>query len=242
MFRFVLTGPNNGSQFRALGLGQRPFLDAPFTTHLRDLESFRRKAPHTPISNFAGHSTSNGISSDCQGYKPNAPQVHGKWNSHCVDSKVKCSVTCHFEHNSYRRRRPRMHSRQKNFLLILLINSLVRLVVALPCDTNAFHERYTQILLWFLILLWFVSSMLFTTIIYRKTVVFEIIIIFPLSRHREFFNSIQIRFVVVVVACWCSFLYHFVTIFYYFECSHFGVMDLLVAVAFRGGLTIYDFN
>lgn len=80
---FHRTGPNNGSQFRALGLGQRPFLDAPFTTHLRDLESFRRKAPHTPISNFSSHSTSNGINSDCQGYKPNAPQIHGKcWNAY----------------------------------------------------------------------------------------------------------------------------------------------------------------
>lgn len=74
--RVSFAGPNGGHQFRALGLGQRPFLDAPFTSHLRDLETFRRKAPLTPIS--GNHPTTNGISPDCQGYKPNAPQVHGK--------------------------------------------------------------------------------------------------------------------------------------------------------------------
>jgi hypothetical protein len=35
-------------QFRALALGQRPFLDSPFTNHLRELESYhhhhRRKS------------------------------------------------------------------------------------------------------------------------------------------------------------------------------------------------------
>lgn len=30
-------------QFRALALGQRPFLDAPFASHLRELETLRRK-------------------------------------------------------------------------------------------------------------------------------------------------------------------------------------------------------
>ena len=35
-------------QFRALGLGQRPFLDAPtsFTSHLRELETYRRNKHH----------------------------------------------------------------------------------------------------------------------------------------------------------------------------------------------------
>lgn len=75
----MFSGPNGGHQFRALGIGQRPFLDhTPFTSHLRDLETFRRKAPHTPLSNISNHSSINGLNSDCQGYKPNAPQVHGK--------------------------------------------------------------------------------------------------------------------------------------------------------------------
>lgn len=78
----LIPGPNAGHPFRTLGIGQRPFLDAPFTTHLRDLETFRRKAPAiTPITSSAlsSHSPSNGITSnDCQGYKPNAPQIQGK--------------------------------------------------------------------------------------------------------------------------------------------------------------------
>lgn len=81
---FNLIGPNNNHPFRALGIGQRPFLDQTFSSHLRDLETFRRKVPAiTSISasnsNTAVHSTTNGlISSDCQGYKPNAPQISGK--------------------------------------------------------------------------------------------------------------------------------------------------------------------
>ncbi|KAL0275111.1 UNVERIFIED_CONTAM: hypothetical protein PYX00_003073 [Menopon gallinae] len=31
-------------QFRALAIGQRPFLDSPFTSHLRELESYKRKS------------------------------------------------------------------------------------------------------------------------------------------------------------------------------------------------------
>lgn len=76
---YLFIGPTGGHQFRALGLGQRPFLDAPFTSHLRDLETFRRKSSHTPITTLSSHHTTiNGLNSDCQGYKPNAPQVHGK--------------------------------------------------------------------------------------------------------------------------------------------------------------------
>lgn len=44
-FYFISDGTQS---YRALGLGQRPFLDAPFTSHLRDLETLRRKA--TPSS------------------------------------------------------------------------------------------------------------------------------------------------------------------------------------------------
>lgn len=76
--------PNGSHPFRTLGIGQRPFLEAPFTSHLRDLD-FRRKAPPltaitTSINNTpGGHPLSNGLSSsDCQGYKPNAPQIQGK--------------------------------------------------------------------------------------------------------------------------------------------------------------------
>ncbi|KAK3923178.1 Protein lozenge [Frankliniella fusca] len=39
-------------QFRAIALGQRPFLESPFT-HLRELETFRRKSEYkspTPSS------------------------------------------------------------------------------------------------------------------------------------------------------------------------------------------------
>ncbi|XP_037921502.1 protein lozenge isoform X2 [Hermetia illucens] len=71
------TSPTGGHQFRALGLGQRPFLDAPFSSHFRELESFRRKAPVPSLAPLgSNHSSSNStINSDCQGYKPNAPQI-----------------------------------------------------------------------------------------------------------------------------------------------------------------------
>lgn len=77
-------GPNGSHPFRTLGIGQRPFMDSSFSSHLRDLETFRRKAPPLapiPASNStaAVHSTTNGlINSDCQGYKPNAPQIQGR--------------------------------------------------------------------------------------------------------------------------------------------------------------------
>lgn len=83
-------GPNGSHPFRTLGIGQRPFLDSPFSSHLRDLETFRRKAPplaaiQAPNTNAAAvHSTTNGLmSSDCQGYKPNAPQIQGKLSILC---------------------------------------------------------------------------------------------------------------------------------------------------------------
>ncbi|XP_055682609.1 protein lozenge [Lutzomyia longipalpis] len=90
------TSPTGGHQYRALGLGQRPFLDAPFPSHLRELESYRRKAPTSssnqlpsapsaaslgPSGSQSSSSSTNGILSsastiDCQDhYKPNAPQI-----------------------------------------------------------------------------------------------------------------------------------------------------------------------
>lgn len=80
------SGPNGAHPFRTLGLGQRPFIDSSFTSHLRDLETFRRKVPPltaiqpTANVNTTVHSTTNSLigSSDCQGYKPNAPQIQGK--------------------------------------------------------------------------------------------------------------------------------------------------------------------
>lgn len=91
-------GPTGGHQYRALGLGQRPFLDAPFTGHLRELEPYRRKVPTSSANQLPSaptaasmgpsgshsSSSSNGLPSssstiDCQDhYKPNAPQIHGK--------------------------------------------------------------------------------------------------------------------------------------------------------------------
>ncbi|XP_055844943.1 protein lozenge [Episyrphus balteatus] len=74
------TSPTGGHQYRAVGLGQRPFLDPPFYSHVRELETLRRKAPTTgsslaPLA--SNHSSSNSTmnSPDGQGYKPNAPHI-----------------------------------------------------------------------------------------------------------------------------------------------------------------------
>lgn len=84
IFFVLISAPNGMNPFRTLGIGQRPFVEPPFTSHLRDLD-FRRKAPPltaitTSINNTSAvHSSSNGLSSsDCQDYKPNAPQIQGK--------------------------------------------------------------------------------------------------------------------------------------------------------------------
>ena len=82
------TDPPPGHQLRPLTFGQRPFLDAPFTNHLRELETFRRKptVPNlaTPSSITSNNSNSNPtIPSECQEYKPNAPQMSGKLHSSC---------------------------------------------------------------------------------------------------------------------------------------------------------------
>lgn len=61
-------------QFRALGLGQRPFLDAPtsFRSHLRELESFGRNKHHHHHSSSHLHDqqtgnnvTTNSVSGAC---------------------------------------------------------------------------------------------------------------------------------------------------------------------------------
>lgn len=102
---FTLTGPPGGLQYRAPGLGHRPFMDG-FPKAYHDLETLRRstKAANTAVvaaasaaasvatasnalttsasiaqqlgSNFS--SSNSTINSDCQGYKPNAPQIQGK--------------------------------------------------------------------------------------------------------------------------------------------------------------------
>lgn len=83
-FLSIFTGPNGNHSFRALGLSQRTFLEAPFSSHLRDLDTYRRKATSSAItsssSNSNVHSASNGLMNiDCQGYKLNAPpQIQGK--------------------------------------------------------------------------------------------------------------------------------------------------------------------
>lgn len=83
---FIELGPNGQHPFRALAVGHRPFMDSSsFSTHLRDLETYRIKAPaitSIPTSNtntVSTRQTTNGLlNSDCQGYKPNAPQISGK--------------------------------------------------------------------------------------------------------------------------------------------------------------------
>ncbi|XP_066597385.1 protein lozenge-like [Prorops nasuta] len=76
-------------QFRALGLGQRPFLDAPssFTSHLRELESYRRNKHHH--HHHAGHlqagNNNNGVANSVGGScnNPNNPTtVSPASNSH----------------------------------------------------------------------------------------------------------------------------------------------------------------
>lgn len=101
----LLAGPPGGIQYRAPGLGHRPFMDG-FPKAYHDLETLRRstKAANSAVaaaasaaasvatasnalttsatiaqqlgSNFS--SSNSTINSDCQGYKPNAPQIQGK--------------------------------------------------------------------------------------------------------------------------------------------------------------------
>ncbi|KMQ96466.1 protein lozenge-like protein [Lasius niger] len=71
--KIVLHGQQH-QQFRALGLGQRPFLDAPtsFRSHLRELESFGRNKHHHHHSGSHLHDqqtgnnvTANSVSGAC---------------------------------------------------------------------------------------------------------------------------------------------------------------------------------
>lgn len=97
-------GPTGGPQYRALGLGQRPFIDG-FPKTFHELETLRHSAKVAAATTAAAaaavsvasagnalttnasiaqqlgsnYSSSNStINSDCQGYKPNAPQIQGK--------------------------------------------------------------------------------------------------------------------------------------------------------------------
>ncbi|KAL3273439.1 hypothetical protein HHI36_014883 [Cryptolaemus montrouzieri] len=42
LVEYFVAGAHNTS-YRAIGLGQRPFLDTPFTTHLRDLGTYKKR-------------------------------------------------------------------------------------------------------------------------------------------------------------------------------------------------------
>ncbi|GAB0094038.1 Protein lozenge [Sergentomyia squamirostris] len=88
------TSPTGGHQIRALGLGQRPFIDSPFPSHLRELEQYRRKPPSSlsnpmpsaPAASLGSSgsypSPSNGVPTSTaaalesqEDYKLNAPQI-----------------------------------------------------------------------------------------------------------------------------------------------------------------------
>lgn len=104
IFFTIFAGPPGGPQYRALGLGQRPFIDG-FPKTFHELESLRRSAKAAAATTAAAaaasaatsaasvgnalttsahqlgssYSSSNStINSDCQVYKPNAPQIQGK--------------------------------------------------------------------------------------------------------------------------------------------------------------------
>lgn len=83
-YSFLLDGPP-GIQFRLSS--QRSFMDpTPFTSHFRDYDTYRRKAPNAVVTapslsgsnHSSSNSTINSAAADCQGYKPNAPQIQGK--------------------------------------------------------------------------------------------------------------------------------------------------------------------
>ena len=85
IFNFI-TGPTNigHHQFRTININQRPLLEPPY---LRDLESFRRKTALSQISsnnntnNISSNTNSNASMEQCQGYKPNAPQIQGEFHN-----------------------------------------------------------------------------------------------------------------------------------------------------------------
>ncbi|KAL9880674.1 lozenge isoform 1-T1 [Glossina fuscipes fuscipes] len=87
------TSPPGGHQFRAFGLAQRPYPDATFSSHFRELGSLHRVSrssavtanvtvaptsstgPNLPQLASNHSSSSSTINSDCQGYKPNATHI-----------------------------------------------------------------------------------------------------------------------------------------------------------------------
>ncbi|KAI9590469.1 hypothetical protein GQX74_008636 [Glossina fuscipes] len=89
-------GPPGGHQFRAFGLAQRPYPDATFSSHFRELGSLHRVSrssavtanvtvaptsstgPNLPQLASNHSSSSSTINSDCQGYKPNATHIQGQ--------------------------------------------------------------------------------------------------------------------------------------------------------------------
>lgn len=87
IFYFIcIAGPTNigHHQFRTININQRPLLEPPY---LRDLESFRRKTALSQISsnnntnNISSNTNSNASIEQCQGYKPNAPQIQGEFHN-----------------------------------------------------------------------------------------------------------------------------------------------------------------
>ncbi|KAF5287464.1 hypothetical protein FQA39_LY04092 [Lamprigera yunnana] len=67
--------PGGPQSYRALGLGHRPFPDAPFTSHLRELETLRRRAPSS--QNIDGSQGS--YKTDSQ----DATALNGPQSTHC---------------------------------------------------------------------------------------------------------------------------------------------------------------
>lgn len=64
-------------QFRAMGLGQRPFLDAAFSSHLKDLETFRRIKSEPPLEPATSVSPTMSSSGSCYKFGSNI-QTQGK--------------------------------------------------------------------------------------------------------------------------------------------------------------------
>ncbi|KAL2733398.1 protein lozenge-like [Vespula maculifrons] len=90
-------------QFRALGLGQRPFLDAPssFTSHLRELESYRRnKHHHHHSSHLHGQQTgsnvtANSVSGACSNPNNTDPTASPASSTHLGATGGGSSSTAH---------------------------------------------------------------------------------------------------------------------------------------------------
>lgn len=98
----VISGQQH-QQFRALGLGQRPFLDAPssFTSHLRELESYRRnKHHHHHSSHLHGQQTgsnvtANSVSGACSNPNNTDPTASPASSTHLGATGGGSSSTAH---------------------------------------------------------------------------------------------------------------------------------------------------